>query len=490
MDDRLLSNEEQQRGMRLLFCLPSTQISGGLKVIFQLVNQLKANGESVDVFSFAGFPKWFPLKANLIEAKDFESIDMSAYDFVLVSNAFMVPMVLPLLQTARCILFCQDYESYHHARGQRYEDFISDSPTFTKIYELPVPIITISMAVQSLLKERVGRDALYLPMGLNKEVFAPQEQKPPTEFKRVLMVGNYLMPYKGMNDGFEALGKLSSEMRVQLVMATQESRGRGVFEGLNFPIELHYCPTEERMPAIISSCDAYCCTSWYEGLGLPAIEAFRCGVPVVSTRTFGVSDYGIDDVNLLLAQPNDPHDLYLKLRRLLSDESLADRLRREALKSTEQRYDWSTSAKIFREHLNEIDRTYDGAGRVEPMEMQRLLADLERDGNLTPIAVYRRFQELATALNTLTQRIRTEKHPSSAMLLELSVLRDELRSYLTNENAEYYDAFKAKYDWCQLILSLKDNTRFSEYLELMLSRRQEREPRTASPFSEIRYTQQ
>ena len=103
MDDRLLSNEEQQRGMRLLFCLPSTQISGGLKVIFQLVNQLKANGESVDVFSFAGFPKWFPLKANLIEAKDFESIDMSAYDFVLVSNAFMVPMVLPLLQNARCI---------------------------------------------------------------------------------------------------------------------------------------------------------------------------------------------------------------------------------------------------------------------------------------------------------------------------------------------------------------------------------------------------
>jgi hypothetical protein len=97
---------------------------------------------------------------------------------------------------------------------------------------------------------------------------------------------------------------------------------------------------------------------------------------------------------------------------------------------------------------------------------------------------------LATALNTLTHRIRTGKHPSSAMLLELSILRDELRSYLANENAEYYDAFKAKYDWCQLILSLKDNTRFSEYLELMLSRRQEREPRTASPFSEIRYTQQ
>ena len=162
--------------MRLLFCLPTSALSGGVKVIFELANQLTEIGESVDIFSFAGSPKWFPLKANLIEVKEFEAVDMDSYDFVLVSNAFMTPMILPRLQTARCILFCQDYESYHHARGQRYKDFISDSPTFTKIYELPVPIITISMAVQGLLKERVGRDAFYLPMGLNKEVFAPRNK--------------------------------------------------------------------------------------------------------------------------------------------------------------------------------------------------------------------------------------------------------------------------------------------------------------------------
>jgi hypothetical protein len=139
------------------------------------------------------------------------------------------------------------------------------------------------------------------------------------------------------------------------------------------------------------------------------------------------------------------------------------------------------------QHLNEIDRTYDGAGRVDPIEMQGLLADLEREGNLTPIAVYRRFQELAKALKTLTQEMRTEKQSSPELLMALSGLRDEFRSYLANEKAEYYDAFKAKYDWCQVILSLKDNVRFSEYLELMLSRRQEREPRTATSFSEIRY---
>jgi hypothetical protein len=304
------------------------------------------------------------------------------------------------------------------------------------------------------------------------------------------MVGNYLMPYKGMKDGFKALSRLSTEVPVQLVLVTQESRGRGIFEGLGFPIELHFCPSEEWMPDIIASCDVYCCSSWYEGLGLPALEAFRCGVPVVSTRTYGVSDYGVDEVNLLLAQPNNPDDLYERLHRLLSDESLAEYLRQQAFQCTEDRYDWCTSAQTFMKHLNEIDLTYEGAGQVDPKEMQRLLDNLEREGNLTPIAVYRRFQELAGALKTLTHRMLGEEVPSVESVKELSSFRDELRSYLANEDAEYYDAFKAKYDWCQVILSLKDNIRFNEYLERMINRGQEREPRTTSSFSEIRYSNQ
>jgi glycosyltransferase involved in cell wall biosynthesis len=474
--------------LHLLFCLPTTALSGGVKVIFELANRLVDVGESVDIFSFAGPPKWFPLKANLIELKEIEAIDMAKYDFVLVSNAFLIPMVLPNPNTPRCILFCQDYESFHHAQGKTYADFVSDCPTFTKIYELPVPLIAISRAVQSLILERVGRESFYLPMGINKAIFASRPRKPQTEFKRVLMVGNYLMPYKGMRDGIEALSKLSTETPVQLVLVTQESRGRAIFNDLPFPIELHFCPTEDRMPAIIASCDVYCCTSWYEGLGLPALEAFRCGVPVVSTRTCGVSDYGLHEVNLLLARPNDPQDLYEKLRRVLRDDSLAERLRQAAFETVEKDYDWETSVKAFTRILNEIVRTYHGAGVVNPQEMRKLLDNLEREGNLTPIAIFRRFQQLAEELRALNHKMLGEGSSRPESLRQLQGLRDELRFYLSNENAEYYDAFKSKYDLCQLVLSLKDNARFGEYLKLILMRSKEREPRTTSSFSEIRYT--
>jgi len=474
--------------LRLLFCLPTTALSGGVKVIFELANRLTDGGDSVDIFSFAGSPKWFPIKANLIETKEIEAIDMAKYDFVLVSNAFMIPLVLPNLDRSRCILFCQDYESFHHAQGKTFRDFVSDCLTFTQIYKLPVPIISISRAVQNLLRERVGRESFYLPMGINKTIFSPKPRKLATESKRVLLVGNYLMPYKGMRDGFEALRKLSAEMPVQLVLVTQENRGRAIFNDLPYKVELHFCPTEEKMPEIIASCDVYCCTSWYEGLGLPALEAFCCGIAVVSTCTYGVSDYGIDDVNLLLAQPNDPQDLYEKLRRLLNDESLAERLRQAAFKTVEKDYDWETSVAGFKRILSEIDRTYQGAGAVNPRAMRGLVGKLEQEGNLTPIAVFRRFQQLAKELNELNFRMIGEGRPTRESLSELERLRDELRSYLSNESAEYYDAFKSKYDLCQLLLSLKDDARFAEYLNLILTRRKEREPRTASSFSEIRYT--
>ena len=328
-------------------------------------------------------------------------------------------MVLPRLNKSRCILFCQDYESFHHAQGKTYDDFLSDCPTFTKIYELPVPIISISKAAQTLLLERVGRESFYLPMGLNKTIFAPRPRKTPTELRRILMVCNHPMPYKGMRDGFEALRKLSADTCVKLVLVTQESRGRAIFDDLPYSIELHFCPTEERMPDIIASCDLYCCTSWYEGLGLPALEAFRCGVPVVSTRTCGVSDYGIHEKNLLLAKPNDPQDLYEKLNRLINEESLAERLRQAAFNTVDENYDWETSVRTFTTILNDIDRTYQGAGVVDPQMMRELLKNLEQEGNLTPISIFRRFQQLAEELSALNRRMIEEGKPTEESLRKL-----------------------------------------------------------------------
>jgi glycosyltransferase involved in cell wall biosynthesis len=459
-----------ERRYRLLFCLPTTQLSGGVKVIFEIATRMARAGHAVELFSYAGTPRWTSLDVPIVPAKNLEEITMARYDFVLVSNAFFLPLVLPLAGSTRVVFLAQDWESFHHADGTTYADFLSESPTFVALYQLPVPIIATSHAIQTLTRERAGRDTYYMPVGLDKSVFAPQPRKPTTPNKRVLMVGNYLMPYKGMRDGFEALRLLCREMPVQLVMVTQEKRSRQIFDAYEYPIEFQFCPTEAQMPAIYASCDVYMCTSWYEGLGLPALEAFRCGVPVVSTRTYGVSDYGVDDVNLLLARPNDPHDLCEKLRRLLSDAALANRLRDAAFKTVETAYDWDISERHFTEALRDIDTTYRGAGQVDPERMRALSLALEAEGNFTPIATYRRFHELATSFDTVSARIVNAGAAAPNDLADLRAVRDALRPFVANPKAEYYGAFKGLFDRAQLVVSLSDTTGFVTLLRTIVHR--------------------
>jgi len=473
--------------MRLLFCLPTTALSGGVKVIFELANHLGEDGTQVDVFSFAGAPTWFGLRARLLDTRDLATVDFDAYDFVVVSNAFFVPLVLPRVRRAVVILLCQDYESFHHARGERtYADFTTPSPAFDDIYRLNIPLVAISRPVADLLKQHTGRSAYYLPMAIDQTIFRPLPRKAASRRKRILLVGNYLMPYKGMSDGLAALRMLAAEMPVELVIATQERRSRAFFDDLSFPVELHFCPEEAAMPEIMASCDVYCCTSWYEGLGLPALECFCCGVPVVSTRTYGVMDYGVDEENLLLARPNDPGDLCRQLRRVLQDTSLADRLRDGGTRTVASAYDWPTSVRRFKEILGQIGHSYAGAGVVSAAAMEALLARLEQAGALTPIEVFRRYEDLAAELDVVIRGL-LDEGPTVTAFESVRRLRDEFRVYLEHEGTQYYSAFRAKYDFCGLLLSLRASDRFVDYLSLVLEQSHERAAHTPATLSEIRY---
>ncbi len=473
--------------MRLLFCLPTTALSGGVKVVFELANHSADDGDTVDIFSFAASPRWYTLRAPLLPTRDLHAVDLSSYDFVLVSNAFLLPTVLPLVGSARVIFLCQDYETFHHATGPRYEDFMAESDAIAALYRLPVPIIATSRAIQGLIKDRIGKDSIHVPVGIDKTLFTARPPRPKTPPARVLFVGNYLMPYKGMKDGLAALARLSSDMPVQLVLVTQEHRGRRLFDGLPFPVEIHYCPTDGQIPNIMATCDVYCCTSWYEGLGLPALEAFACGLPVVSTRTFGVSDYGVDGVNLLLARPNDPADLHAALARLLRDDDLRDRLRRGGFEAVRGGYDWSVSKEHFRRALAEIDRTYRGAGAVDASAMAGMLADLETEGGLTPIAIFREFETLAAELEGVLRALADDDRRSELWFQRLGALRDAFGLRTHNRRAQYYEAFKCKYDVCRLVLALAGSDRIGPTISGLLHPDDARDKRVGISFSEIRY---
>jgi glycosyltransferase involved in cell wall biosynthesis len=79
--------------------------------------------------------------------------------------------------------------------------------------------------------------------------------------------------------------------------------------------------------------------SHFEALGLSAIEALACGIPLVATAVGGLLDFVVDGKNGRLCPPEDPPALAACLAPLLSDALERGRLAARARESVLQEYD-------------------------------------------------------------------------------------------------------------------------------------------------------
>jgi glycosyltransferase involved in cell wall biosynthesis len=78
--------------------------------------------------------------------------------------------------------------------------------------------------------------------------------------------------------------------------------------------------------------------SLHEGYGLPVAESLAVGTPVVTTEYGSTREIG-DGGGVLFIDPRDDDDLADGMRRLLTDDGLLERLRREALERPRRTWD-------------------------------------------------------------------------------------------------------------------------------------------------------
>ena len=78
--------------------------------------------------------------------------------------------------------------------------------------------------------------------------------------------------------------------------------------------------------AVLQTADIAVQPSHFEALGLAAIEALACGVPVVASRVGGLPDFIRDGENGWLVPPKDPTALSAALRSLITDHAARMRM--------------------------------------------------------------------------------------------------------------------------------------------------------------------
>jgi len=96
------------------------------------------------------------------------------------------------------------------------------------------------------------------------------------------------------------------------------------------------------LPVLYSGCDAFVYPSFYEGFGLPPLEAMSCKAPVITSNLTSVPEVTGDDA--ILINPYNINELEKSLVTLLNDETLKNNLsERGYLRSLE--FTWTKTAQ-------------------------------------------------------------------------------------------------------------------------------------------------
>ncbi|HEY9841929.1 MAG TPA: glycosyltransferase family 1 protein [Candidatus Obscuribacterales bacterium] len=167
-------------------------------------------------------------------------------------------------------------------------------------------------------------------------------------------------PHKNFHGLIEAYSDLSPELRRDhpLVLAgpgdkpyTRKLEQQIKALKLDRAVYLLGAIDSKELPALYKHAAAFALVSYYEGFGLPVLEAMAQGTPVLTSDCSSLPEVAGDAA--LLVNPDRPMEIAWALNRILKVQSVADALRRRGLKRV-ARFSWERTAERLSAALREI----------------------------------------------------------------------------------------------------------------------------------------
>ena len=106
---------------------------------------------------------------------------------------------------------------------------------------------------------------------------------------------------------------------------------------------------EERLGEVIGGATALCLVSFFEGFGVPIIEAFSCGVPVIVSDRSSLPE--VAGPGGLMVDPSNDKAIGAALTELATDASKREVLA-QAGKEHAQQFTWKASGEVIRRELD------------------------------------------------------------------------------------------------------------------------------------------
>jgi glycosyltransferase involved in cell wall biosynthesis len=195
------------------------------------------------------------------------------------------------------------------------------------------------------------------------------KQKLGLERPYILFLGG-ITPLKNIGNLLRAFGRLVPSHDLDLVLAGFK---RWSFEGELAPIAelglqdrvkyVGYVPDEE-LAALYSAAECLALPSWYEGFGIPIVEAMSCGTPVVTSSGRHAAPE-VAGGAAVLVDPADPGAIATGLSQVLDDPKLRAELIAKGLVRGPQ-FDWEVTGRRTAEVIEAVV----GASPMRPRALE------------------------------------------------------------------------------------------------------------------------
>ncbi|HJY98723.1 MAG TPA: glycosyltransferase family 1 protein [Patescibacteria group bacterium] len=299
------------------------------------------------------------INALKIEGKDIKKEDLGKYDVVHFTSFKPFEISLPLSKPAKTKFILTIYDLIPLIYPKHYPSGIKGKINWEINKLLIKKYIDAVITISETSKKDIARFIGVNPKKIFVTYLAPQTISQKRDEKEVAKEYNLPAKYAlyvgdiNYNKNIPVLVDACRLANIPLVLAGRQAREVETMN-LDHPelrhlknidwsgtIRTGFVP-EEDLGAIYSLAAVYVQPSFYEGFGLPVLEAFSAGVPVVAAKTQALVEIG--ETSALFADPENPGDFAEKIKKVVSDERVRNDLISSG-KKTAEKFSWAKTAK-------------------------------------------------------------------------------------------------------------------------------------------------
>ncbi|MBW2708391.1 MAG: methyltransferase domain-containing protein [Deltaproteobacteria bacterium] len=308
--------------MKIAYCLETTALWGGVKVVFDQAEGLASRGHNVEIIARELAPPWRDLPCGVrAVSRVWEQEDVSSFDLVIATDRAHVPALAE--KAVRLVHLVQGDD-------EACVQTDDDKALARQALNLPIPKIAISPELARRMARRFPGRWHWVLQAMDLSLWRPAHHLPGK--RRLLLVGPFDGRFdgaiKGLPQGLLAARLACEACGLRLVRLNQFNQVREEKPFYKAKRYYHGVPPAD-VPAIYQSSDLFLSPSQaVEGFGLPALEALACGLPCVLSDISSYRDFDDTDDFALWAPPGDPVQMARRIEQLWRDPALQAHLRR------------------------------------------------------------------------------------------------------------------------------------------------------------------